>query len=117
MASQTSSKAGSGCQPTRSQSRLVFAAAFFLPLLLLVYARSWSEDWYSSLHSKLVQQFSDAPSTSPNDTNQFEVMKEKYAVECPKQNFSPHIFSIDPIVIYLEKYLSYAETRYLKELA
>lgn len=44
-------------------------------------------------------------------------MRNEYSLACPDQNFSTHIFSIDPLMIYLENYISHREARYLIELA
>ena len=109
-------KSTSGTPSMSFKSPITFGAVFVLPLLVLAYFRSnviETGDWGLFPPSALFRQRPDYPA---NDATQFEIMKQQYAAECPDQPFNPHIFSIDPIIIYLENYMSYAETRYLKEL-
>jgi hypothetical protein len=56
-------------------------------------------------------------SLKPNDNDWFGSMTKEYQLACPEQNFRPYIFTFDPLIIYLENYLSYRETRYLIQLA
>ena len=56
-------------------------------------------------------------SLKPHNTDWFSSMTREYDAACPEQNFRPYIFTFDPLIIYLEHYLSYAETRYLIQLA
>ena len=56
-------------------------------------------------------------SLKPNDSDWFSSMTKEYELACPEQTFRPYILTFDPLIIYLEKYLSYRETRYLIQLA
>jgi hypothetical protein len=47
----------------------------------------------------------------------FTSMAKEYDLACPDQLFRPYIFTFDPLIIYLENYISHRETRYLVELA
>jgi len=52
-----------------------------------------------------------------DDVLNYEVMRQQYAAQCPEKAFKPHIFSTDPLIIYIEDYLSLDETKYLLNLA
>ncbi|KAJ5434834.1 Prolyl 4-hydroxylase alpha subunit [Penicillium cf. griseofulvum] len=47
----------------------------------------------------------------------FGQMRQEYEAQCPVQKYQTLIFSTDPLIIYIEDYLSYEETRYLLHLA
>ena len=44
-------------------------------------------------------------------------MRSQYQKSCPEQLYRPYIFSTDPLIVYLEEFLSYEETRYILDLA
>jgi hypothetical protein len=47
----------------------------------------------------------------------FNQIRTEYEAQCAVQKYQTHIFSTDPLMIYIEDYLSYEETRYLLRLA
>jgi hypothetical protein len=47
----------------------------------------------------------------------FDQMRQEYEAQCPVQKYQTRIFSTDPLIIYIEDYLSYEETKYLLRLA
>lgn len=55
------------------------------------------------------------PSTS--ETTRFDDLRREYAIACPEHHYRTHIFSRDPLIIYIENYLLPDETRYLLDLA
>ena len=55
--------------------------------------------------------------STASEITRFEEMRREYAKTCPEYQFRAHIFSTDPIIIYLEDYLHADETRYLLDLA
>ncbi|KFX92713.1 hypothetical protein V490_05223 [Pseudogymnoascus sp. VKM F-3557] len=74
----------------------------------------------SSLHSLFPEQLRNSGfwSTDPKaDVFDTEVMRRQYAAQCPDHSFKTHIFSTDPLIIYIEDYLSQDEARYLLKLA
>lgn len=42
-----------------------------------------------------------------------EVMRLQYATQCPDYSFKTHIFSTDPLIIYIEDFLTQEEAKYL----
>jgi hypothetical protein len=95
---------------------------FLLPLLTFGYFQ-WQLGSISELSELL------SPFTKPGGNNSslfkelkddvlnFEAMRQQYAAQCPEKAFKPHIFSTDPLIIYIEDYLSQDETKYLLNLA
>jgi prolyl 4-hydroxylase len=57
------------------------------------------------------------PKPFSTDAVTFESMATQYATACPPHTFKTHIFSTDPLIIYVEEYLSKLETEYLLNLA
>lgn len=51
------------------------------------------------------------------DDNTFDALRRQYAVACPEHKYQTHIFSTDPLIIYIENFMSYEETRYILNLA
>lgn len=47
----------------------------------------------------------------------FEKMQKEYAVACPDHQYQTHIFSEDPVMVYIENYLHADEAKYLSNLA
>ena len=47
----------------------------------------------------------------------FEAMREEYMRGCPSHQYKTRIFSEDPLIVYIEDYLSHEETRYILHLA
>jgi prolyl 4-hydroxylase len=61
---------------------------------------------------------SPALDASPDIYNgSFSAMRAEYASACPQHPYKTRIFSQDPLIIYIEDYLSQAETNYLLDLA
>lgn len=125
MASPKSSKPTSAVVETpsssSSKSSWVYPATVVLPLLAFAFFKLQSNpSLLGGLASseKLHEQPRSSPSSvasSAEDT--FETMRRQYGAACPEHNYQTHIFSTDPLIIYVENYLSYEETRYILNLA
>ncbi|EOD47680.1 putative 2og-fe oxygenase family protein [Neofusicoccum parvum UCRNP2] len=99
----------------KSSSKLT-TAAMLLPLLPFGFLQ------WQNISSKFglgnvdisMPSFSHAPASN---ATRFETMAAQYAAGCPAHTFKTHIFSTDPLIIYVEDYLSKPETEYLLDLA
>lgn len=90
-----------------------------LPLLAFAFFKFQAAP---SLGGLVSQQFDEKPRSSPSSVassgvDTFETMRRQYKIACPEQKYQTRIFSKDPLIIYVENYLSYEETRYLLNLA
>lgn len=81
---------------------------FLLPLVSLVAVPKWQRgaDFVDSIKSRFTGQ-----------QTTLESMRMQYAKECPEYTFRTHLFSSDPVIIYIEDYLSSSEVTYLLQLA
>lgn len=108
-------------QPNPQSSRLPLPAlAMLLPLLPFTFL-SWqniaSKFNFPQVSSPKVTFSSESTHIPISNTSAFQTMASTYATACPQHNFKTHIFSTDPLIIYLENYLSHSETAYLLHLA
>ncbi|KAK3197460.1 hypothetical protein GRF29_216g225057 [Pseudopithomyces chartarum] len=108
-------------QPNPQSSRLPLPAlAMLLPLLPFTFL-SWqniaSKFNFPQVSSPKVTFSSESTHIPISNTSAFQTMASTYATACPQHNFKTHIFSTDPLIIYLENYLSHSEAAYLLHLA
>ncbi|KAK0621050.1 putative prolyl 4-hydroxylase 6 [Lasiodiplodia hormozganensis] len=104
--------------PTKPKSsKMATAAAILLPLLPFGFLQWQNISSKFNLHNIdiTMPSFSSATTASPNTT--FTAMAAQYAASCPAHTISPHIFSSDPLIIYVADFLTAAETSYLLNLA
>lgn len=94
-----------------------------LPLLALAALRFQSDAVIDNLRILVSETLINIPwsqreiFSGPVVNSTFEYMRSQYEVACPEQPLRPYIFSTDPLVIYLENFLSIDETRHLLRLA
>lgn len=110
-------KAASAPQTAAKSSRLPLpAAAMLFPLLPFGFL-SWQNISSRIDFSKIDFSPSVSSHVPVNNVSTFQDMAAQYAAECPQHNFKTQIFSADPLIIYVEDYLSQRETEYLLNLA
>ncbi|MCJ1322276.1 Prolyl 4-hydroxylase, alpha polypeptide [Xylographa vitiligo] len=56
-------------------------------------------------------------STNATSTSAFDLLYDQYAKACPEHSYTPRIFSTDPLIIYLENYITAPEREYVVNLA
>ncbi|MCJ1377762.1 Prolyl 4-hydroxylase, alpha polypeptide [Xylographa soralifera] len=56
-------------------------------------------------------------STNVTSVSAFDLLYEQYAMACPEHSYKTRIFSMDPLIIYLENYISAPEREYIVNLA
>jgi len=103
-------------------SKFPWLLASFTLITFLALGLSQSDlHGYTSLLSARVLMFYEGINgwlqSTLSEVDKFETMRNEYLAACPEQPFRPHLFTTDPLVIYLENYISLAETQYLIELA
>ena len=105
---------------TKSSSNGLHLAVAFIPTLLSVlYLRSNSLPGMldiSNLRGSVSSLYSTAR-TNITNVNPFNQLAEQYAQACPEVSYKTRIFSLDPLIIYVENYITAAEREYIIHLA
>lgn len=107
--------------PKTSGNGLNLVIAFIPTLLSIIYFR-WN-NVLSIINMNNIDQFvfphynSLRPSSNYTNLTVFDQLREEYARACPKHLYKTRIFSTDPLIIYIENFMSAEETDYLVNLA
>jgi len=74
-------------------------------------------DMFKNVQNVLPVTMSHDTASMQDSNSAFEAMREEYTRGCPSHQYKTRIFSEDPLIVYIEDYLSHEETRYILNLA
>ncbi|MCJ1393919.1 Prolyl 4-hydroxylase, alpha polypeptide [Xylographa bjoerkii] len=105
---------------TKASSNSLHLSIAFLPTLLSVLYLRWNSlptmldignigESDSSLYNSLA--------TNVTSLSTFDQLREQYAKACPEHSYKARIFSTDPLIIYLENYITAPEREYIVNMA
>lgn len=82
-------------------------------------SRQWPEfnDLFEKSRVAIAQSIAPQQPLELSNNSTFTQMVEQYAAGCPAQFTKPRVFSEDPLMVYIEDYLSPAEAKYLLHVA
>ncbi|EAW12362.1 putative 2OG-Fe(II) oxygenase family oxidoreductase [Aspergillus clavatus NRRL 1] len=110
-----------GDAPTEPKTKSIRwgVAAALISLLSIAAVKLDPELFKSSLETIQfpLTSISEVFSKMQNESRTFEAMYKQYSIQCPAQKYQTHIFTTDPLIVYIEDYLSHDETVYLQHLA
>ena len=104
--------------PSKSNLRLS-VALIPLALSILLYLRWNGSIPFTALNVNSIQETASSLYGSLNSTgastpeSRYLALRDEYAKGCPAHHYTTRIFSMDPLIIYLENFISPAESEYL----